>query len=97
MSYNTEKWLCIGLIAVLLWMLVTGTKVHTGGDENYTSTRSRNLSVNIAPSLFGNPSISVDQDGVSTSGDKETITTIFPKETISTICPDCGREIVIRP
>jgi len=87
MTYNTEKWLCIGLIAILIWLVMSGAKVHTGGDEDYTVTRTSNRTGNIAVTLFGDPMISVDQ-GSGTSGDKKTI---------STICPDCGREIVIRP
>ena len=89
MSDNTEKLLITGLIVLMVWLFVTGTDVntHTGGDEDYTITRTSNRTGNIAVTLFGDPTISVDQ-GSGTSGDKEMITAI---------CPDCGREIVIRP
>ena len=76
MSYNTEKWLCIGLIAFLVWLVVSRMDIHTGGDETVTVTDSRSAAV--AFSLVGNPSISVEQGGAGASGDKKTITIICP-------------------
>ena len=82
MSYNTEKWLCIGLIAFLVWLVVSRMNIHTGGDETTTVTDSRSAA--IAFSLVGNPSISLKQGEAGASIEHKTI-----------ICPYCGREISI--
>jgi len=82
MSYSMEKWLCIGLIAFLVWLAVSGADIHTGGDETATVTDSRSSAV--AFSLVGSPTISVEQGRAVASGENKTI-----------ICPYCGREITL--
>ena len=77
MSYNTEKWLCIGLIIFLIWLILPGIKIHTGGDEKRAVSDNDNLI--ISASLIGNSNVTVEQGGAGISGDGETVT-----------CPSCG-------
>jgi len=60
MSYNTEKWLCIGLIVVVAWLVLSNLHIHTGaGDE----LSSRNNGINVSISLFGDSMVDTQQNG----------------------------------
>jgi len=60
MSYNTEKWLCIGLIVLVAWLVLSNLHIHTGaGDE----LSSRNNGINVSISLFGDSTVDTRQEG----------------------------------
>jgi len=60
MSYNTDKWLTIGLIVFVAWLVLSNLHIHTGaGDEQ----AGRNNGFNVSVSLFGDSTIDQTQDG----------------------------------